>query len=229
MWSKARQLEAGGARDQLQAAAGIRRRIAQQRASARRWRCATTMRLSQRVPSLLPIARNQLKPGASRAITRRQQPGNIRRIVLTIAVQRRDPLPARRADARKQRRALAAARGVDAARAGADSGASPPPGAAASRPAAVVDVDDLDSGAGQCGMDFGEQRQDVLCLVAHGDNDRQLHGDSPGKDALSHQGYNARLLRSAAFHEGVDQAQLKTTALALETMRALSFLGPRDN
>ena len=58
--------------------------------------------------------------------------------------------------------------------------------------AAIIDVDDLEvGGAIQRGMDFRKQRQDVFCLVAHRDNDRQLHGGSAGKAALSHPGYNA--------------------------------------
>ena len=107
---------------------------------------------------------------------RRPQQGNVGGIVLAVAVERRDPGAARRLDAGADRRALAVAGAM------AD---QPQPGEAAGEAgdlgggrvgAAVVDIDDLIvERAIQRGADLGDERRDILGLVAHGNDDRKIH------------------------------------------------------
>lgn len=169
-----RQPEERFAREHLEPATGVRSAVAQQ-ATADAVRDPRGQSPQPRVPPLRAPARQHLQVVLrSRCREALEQRRDVGRVVLAVAVQRRDPRVPRVPDAGRDRRALAAASRVTDEPQRRDPVAQSRELGGRGVVAAVVDVDDL-VGAEACerGDDLRHQRLDVLRLVADGDDDRQ--------------------------------------------------------
>jgi hypothetical protein len=185
-----RQLEERGPAERLQAASRVGDAVAEE-AGAHRVGHTRGQAADGRVAAPLPLARHEPQAGrAGRIAKGREEPRDLGRIVLTVAVERHDRGAARRPDACADRRALTGGSRM--------TGHAQPRVATAHLgetrrrrvAAAVVDHDDLERIVrAEGGVHLADQRPDRLRLVEHGDDDghrageRRAHGrlETPGR------------------------------------------------
>jgi hypothetical protein len=163
--------------EQFQTAAGVGGVVAEQ-AGAGGVGDARGQALDPAVLAVGAVAGDQQRTGTALGLGAHQQGGDVRRVILAVAIQGCDPEAARGAHAGDDGGTLAAAGGVatpdDACFAEALGGVVQ---------ARVIDVDDLMRDMSESGADFGDQRGDVGALVSHRDNNRnqrirELHGQA---------------------------------------------------
>ncbi|KAG1083259.1 hypothetical protein G6F40_014823 [Rhizopus arrhizus] len=166
-------VEEGVALEQLDAAAGVGRVIAQH-ARADGIGPAAGPALAAAVLAVDAPAGKQLHLRLGR-IARGQQPGDVGGIILAIAIQGGDPGRPRMLDAGAHRGALAALVHMVQHAQFRRGGLQPLQHGQGVIARVIVDVDDLERyPATQRRGDFGDQRGDIVALVEHGDDNGKL-------------------------------------------------------